>query len=393
MSLFRSVLFWLHLAAGVACGVIIGVLCLTGAALAFEKELVAWAERDARQVAAPAPGAPRLGVDELAGRVRAAFPGVKIGNVVVSSDPHTAVAFPVSRTEGYYANPYTGEVRQPASYAMGRFMQTMLEWHRYLGFSGQESRPHGKLATGIANLAFLFLAVSGLVLWWPRSLSWRAMRPSIWFTQNSSSRARDWNWHNTLGFWSAPILIILTLTAMPISFRWAGELIYTLTGTPLPPGGPQSSGAPPPAATVPLPGPDASPASRDAMLAAIQREHPAWTSVTFRLAAPPDPAKAQPVSFTVREAGTWPRTATTTLQFDPFTGVLLQRDGYADLSAARKVRSWTRFLHTGEALGPWAQLVAGLASFAGFALAYTGFALAFRRFIRRRAVADSARQG
>jgi uncharacterized iron-regulated membrane protein len=86
----------------------------------------------------------------------------------------------------------------------------------------------------------------------------------------------------------------------------------------------------------------------------------------------------------VREPGTWPRTAATTLQFDPFTGALLQRDGYADLSAARKVRAWTRFLHTGEALGPWAQAIAGLASLAGVVLAYTGVALACRRLLGRK---------
>lgn len=376
----RKVVFWLHLVAGVVCGLVIALLGFTGAALAFEKELIAWAERDARQVAAPAPGAPRLDVDELAARLRTAFPEAKPGNIVVSSDPGTAVAFPVGRTEGYHANPYTGEIRQPRSYAMARFMQTMLEWHRYLGFSGENSRPSGKLVTGIANLAFCFLAVSGLMLWWPRSLSWRAVRPSVWFMQNSSARARDWNWHNTLGFWSAPVLIVLTLTALPISFQWAGRLTYTLTGTPFPASGPQGSGTPPPAAVVSPPAAGTKPVSRDAMLAAVQRELPAWTSVSFRFAHRPDPAKPQAATFTIRAPGSWPRTATTTMQFDPFTGALLQRDGYADLSAARQLRAWTRFLHTGEALGLWAQFIAGIASLGSIVLVWTGFALAWHRF-------------
>ena len=64
----------------------------------------------------------------------------------------------------------------------------------------------------------------------------------------------------------------------------------------------------------------------------------------------------------------------------PFTGALLRQDGYADLSAARKARAWTRYLHTGEALGPLAQVLAGLASLGGLFLVYTGFALTWRRF-------------
>lgn len=390
MSKLRPFLFWLHLAAGLVCGAVIAVLCFTGTTLAFEKELTAWAERDARQIDAPAPGTARLGIEELATRVQVAFPAAKPANFVVSADPRTAVAFTVSRTEGYHANPYTGEIRQPASFAMGRFMQTMFEWHRYLGFSGEKSRPNGKLVTGIANLAFCFLAVSGLVLWWPRSLSGRAFRPSIWFTQNSSTRARDWNWHNVFGFWCAPILIGLTLTALPISFRWAAELTYTLTGTPLPASGPQSSGAPPAPATVPPPAAGAKPISRDTLLAAATRDRPDWQTATVRFAHKPDPAKPAAFSVIIREAGTWPRTATTTLQFDPFTGALLQRDGYADLPAARKLRAWTRYLHTGEALGPWAQALAGLASLGGLMLAYTGFALAWRRFFGKKPAGPSA---
>jgi uncharacterized iron-regulated membrane protein len=383
MSRIRSVLFWLHLAAGLVCGLIIAVLCITGTALAFEKELTAWAERDARQITIPAEDTPRLSIDELAGKLRAAFPEAKPANIVVARDPHTAVAFTVNRIESYHADPYSGEVRRSASTGMAGFMQQMLEWHRYLGFSGEASRPRGKLVTGIANIAFCFLALSGLVLWWPRSLSWRAFRPAIWFTQNASSRARDWNWHNTLGFWAAPVLIVLTLTALPISFRWAADLTYTLTGTPLPAGGPQSSGAPQPAAPVPTPATDARAISRDTLLAAVQRERPTWETVSFRFAHRPELAKPQPVSFTVRERGTWPRTATTTLQLDPFTGALLQADGFADLPAARQLRAWTRFLHTGEALGGFAQFIAGLASLAGAVLVYTGLALSWRRFFGR----------
>jgi uncharacterized iron-regulated membrane protein len=380
---FRAVLFWLHLAAGLVCGLVIALLCFTGTALAFEKELIGWAERDARRVVAPAPGSPRLGVDEMVARLRSAFPAARPGNIVVARDPRAAVAFPVSRTEGYYVNPYTGEVRRPASFAMGGFMQRMLELHRYVGLSG-ESRPHGRLVTGIANLAFCFLAVSGLVLWWPRSLAWRAFRPGIWFAQNLTGRARDSNWHNTLGFWCAPVLIILTLTALPISFRWAAELTYSLTSTPLPATGPQSSGAPPPAAAVPAPGAEVRPLTREALLATVQRTLPAWETITFRFAHHADPAQPQPASFTVREAGSWPRTATTTLQLDPFTGSLLQRDGYENLSPARQIRLWSRFLHTGEALGDWAQFIAAVASLGGGVLVYTGFALAWRRFLGRK---------
>lgn len=383
---FRSVLFWVHLTAGVVCGIVIGILCLTGTALAFEKDLIAWSERDARRVEAPARTTP-LTLDELERRFRRAKPGIQPSTIVVQADPRAAVAFTVGRSGTYYLNPYTGELREPASKGMAGFMQTMLVWHRYLGFSGEQSRPRGKLVTGVANVSFLVLAVTGLYLWLPRTWSWRALRPVIWFRQNTTARARDFNWHNTIGFWSAPVLILLTLTAMPISFRWAGSFLYTLTGTPLPASGPQSSGTPIPTVDVPAPTASAQPLALSVLLAAAREAVPGWQTLTLRVAAPG--AKPSPAYFTVRTRDSWPRTANTTLQFDPFTGKLLRRDGHADLDPARQLRGWTRYLHTGEAVGWLGQFVAGLASLGGGILVFTGLALSFRRFFGGRTSAEA----
>lgn len=379
--MFRQILFWLHLIAGLISGLVIAILCFTGTVLAFEKQWVAWSERDARQITPPAADSTRLPLEGLLARLRTAHPDARPTSFIVQRDPTAAVAVLVGRGGPYYLDPYTGEIREPASKAVATFMQTMVSWHRYLGFAGETSRPRGKLVNGLANLAFAFLAISGLILWLPRIWSWRAVRPSLWFRPNPSARARDFNWHTTIGFWSAPILIALTLTALPISFRWAGSLLYTVTGTPLPASGPQSSGAPPPAATVTAPAAGTPHVSADLLLAAAQSTLPAWQTITLRF---PAAGAAQPATLTVRESATWPRTAVTTLQYDPFTAQLLRRDGYADLNGARQIRAWTRYLHTGEALGPVGQFVAGLACLGALGLVYTGFALSCRRFFSRR---------
>jgi uncharacterized iron-regulated membrane protein len=418
---FRNILFWAHLAAGIISGLSIGIMCFTGTVLAFEKEIVAWAERDARRVEAPAFSTARLSLEEMQRRLRESHPDARPMSIVFQNDPHAAVAFSSGRSGGFYVNPYTGEVRQPKSSTMGTFMHTMVDWHRYLGFHGEVSRPRGKLINGICNVAFCVLAMSGLYLWMPRSWSWRGLRPIVWFRQNSSSKARDFNWHNTIGFWTAPILIVLTLTAIPISFRWGGNLIYTLTGTEAPaagPGGQGSALAAGPTVEIPAFAPGTATLSPDALLAAVQKQVPKWTTITLRTGntgaggrggaagrgeravegrggpnagARPTAtngearaARPQAVTFTVREASSWPRTATTTLMFNPYNGELLRRSGYADLNAAQQVRSWTRFLHTGEAIGWLGQLVAGLACLGGVFLVYTGFALSWRRFFGQR---------
>ncbi|HPV77308.1 MAG TPA: hypothetical protein PLX31_20565, partial [Gemmatimonadaceae bacterium] len=44
-SLTRTVLFWVHLACGIAAGLIILVMSATGVALTYEKQLLAWADQ------------------------------------------------------------------------------------------------------------------------------------------------------------------------------------------------------------------------------------------------------------------------------------------------------------------------------------------------------------
>ena len=244
---------------------------------------------------------------------------------------------------------------------------------------GALRHPIGKAITGACNLAFLILAVSGLYLWWPRKWRTKGLRRSIWFIRRpADAKARDWNWHNVIGFWSAPVLIVLTLTALPISYRWAGNLIFTLTGTPPPP----PTSAPAPTAAIPAPVAQAQPLSADSLIARAQKELPAWTSLTYRGGS--TGAAPTPATMALRTADAWPRTALTTLSLDPFTGEILKTSSYANLNAAQRVRSWTRFLHTGEALGALGQAVAALASLGGCVLVYTGFALAWHRWRRWR---------
>ena len=65
--MFRQTVFWIHLVAGLISGLVIAIMCFTGTVLAFEKQLVAWSERDARHIAPPPAGAARLPLDCIHG--------------------------------------------------------------------------------------------------------------------------------------------------------------------------------------------------------------------------------------------------------------------------------------------------------------------------------------
>jgi uncharacterized iron-regulated membrane protein len=376
----RKAFFWLHLIAGVVAGVVILVMSATGVALAFEKEIIAWAERDVRRIT-PSSEAQRLPLDELLAKVRAAQPDARPSGVTIYSDPTIATLVSMGRTNSFHVNPYSGTVQPQGAKGTRAFMHVMIDWHRFLGRHDTQ-RPLGKAITGACNVAFCFLAVSGLYLWWPRQWTKNALRAITLFNWKLSGKARDWNWHNVIGLWSAPVLIVLTLTAMPISYRWATDVIYKLTRSeaPAPAGAPGAA----PAVELPPAPEGAKPLGYDALLAAVQKEIPQWNQITLRLGGGGGPRTPQPVTFAVKQSSGAPRFATAQITLSPFTGEVLRAEKYSDYNLGRRVRSWTRFLHTGEALGPIGQFVAGLASLGGVVLVYTGFALAIRRFLRRK---------
>lgn len=406
MSKLRPVLFWLHLVAGVVAGVIIAVMSFTGVALAFEKEIIAWAERDLRRVTPPA-DAKRLSLDDLLAKVREQQPEARPSGITVSADPREAVLFSLGRTNAIYANPYTGTAQPQGAAGLRGFMHVMIDWHRFLGAHG-ESRPTGKAITGACNVAFLVLALTGLFLWWPRNWTKNAVRAVALMSFTLRGKARDFNWHNAIGLWCAPVLIVLTVTAMPISYRWASDLIFKMTGTEAPPPGtvPGMSGPP---LEVSKPPPGTKPLGYDALLAAVQKEVPAWKQITFRMggggprgggaaastnappAAPRGEGRSSPSAITVsiKERGGWPLFYAAQLTLDPFTGAVLRQEKFSDQNLGRQVRSWARFLHTGEALGVIGQTLAGLASLGALLLVWTGFALTWRRFFGRKVPATT----
>ncbi len=418
MKLFRQVIFWSHLVIGLTAGLVIAMMAVTGTAMAFEKQIVAWAERDGAVVQPTA--APRRSLDELQKAFRAAQPEARLSAITVSVDPTAALVFTAGREEIFYVDPFSGAIHPASAPKLRAFFHTMEECHRWLTLSG-EKRNLGKGITGAAASLFFLLAVSGLYLWWPRTLTWRGFKAILTFNFQLAGRARDFNWHNVIGFWCLPLLLVTTLTGVIMSYRWANDALYRLAGTEPPA---QEAPPAPPVFEIKRPSPEARPLAADLLLAAVQKDFPKWDAMTLRLGNPrgqrpagnvapgaptaktaslahtsqnPEARRERPtgageprrdpqaVTLSVHESDQWPRTAATTLTLNPFTGEVLKRDAFADQPAGRQARFWARHLHTGEALGLGGQIAMATGAIGALFLVYTGFALSWRRFFGKRA--------
>jgi uncharacterized iron-regulated membrane protein len=382
MGLIRKVLFWLHLSAGVMAGVVILIMSITGVALTYERQMVQWSSQHLRSVP-PSPTAQRLSIEAVLGRVRSNHPATEVTGLTVGSAPDAAIVV-AAEPEPLFLDAYSGQSlggRQTGG--LRAFMSEMRAWHRWLAVEG-ESRPFARAVTGWSNLLFLFIVVSGAWIWFPRVRTWAQFKSVMLFRrQYGTSKARDFNWHNVIGVWSAVPLFIVVISAVPISFPWASDLVYRAVGDEPPvrraPGGP---GGPPGAARRGRPQGDGAAAPRrsvqvdglNQLWAKAAADQPGWQTINVRFPRRDN----DPFVFSIdRSDGGQPHLRST-LTLDR-TGALVDRETFADQASGRQIRSIMRFAHTGEVLGLAGQTVAGLVSAGAVVMVWTGLALTWRR--------------
>ena len=366
MKSVRTVLFWIHLAVGALAGIVIFIMSVTGVALTYEKQMIEWADRRA---AAIEPRSSHLPPQHLIAAAAAARPELTVIGLTMRVEPLAPATITFDGNTALLVDPYTAAIIGQPPATIRAFFRTMTLWHRYLALEGA-SRATGKAITGAANLGFLFLVVSGLYLWFPRVWNWMQFRNVLWFRVGLSAKARDFNWHNTIGFWSCVPLAIIVAGVVPISYAWGNTLVYRVMGDT------------PPAPAVPS-RPDEAKGQTyvvnglDAAWAHAVAGVPTWRTMTTRLAT----TATAPIVLTVDEGFGGQPQKRSTITFDRQTGALIKNETFSQLGAGRRARSWLRFAHTGEFYGLPGQTIAGLASLGGAFLVYTGLALATRRLL------------
>ncbi len=370
MQFFRKLIFWLHLTCGVAGGLVIFIMSITGAALTYEKQMLRWA--DGFHIDPPAGQARRLGTEELFAQARVET-GKTPTAALFRADPSEPARLYFGR-ESFAVDPYTGERLSEGAVGLRRFFQTMIVWHRWLGQEG-EGRAVGKAVTGACNLAFLFIVVSGCYLWWPKQWTWKQLRPIVLFRGGLQGKSRDFNWHNVFGLWCATPLFLVVGTAVFFSYSWAGDILYALTGEERQQQtgrgrGERAGARERPAAVA------ASFEGLNGLWEKAAASAPGWKSITLRLAERP----RAPVTFLLDRGNGARPDLRSTLTLDRKSGDIVRLETPADIGVARNARSWIRWLHTGEAGGFAGQTLAGIASLAACMLVYTGWMLSWRRF-------------
>ena len=379
-KIFRNIHLWLS----VPFGILITLICFSGAALVFEKEVMELCHRELYFVkkveAAPLP------MEQLMTKVAATLPdSVSVTGVNISSDPERAYQVTLSkpRRASMYVDQYTGEIT--GKYERAPFFNFMFRMHRWLLDSMKQDGGifWGKMIVGTSTLMFVFVLISGVVVWWPRTR--KALKNSLKIVANKGWRRFWYDLHVAGGMYALVFLLAMALTGLTWSFQWYRTGFYKTFGVEVQP----SMGHGNAAANATAKGGkrDGKPEGREGRGAHRYSPYTNWQQVYEQLAeANPDYKQISvsdgSTSVAVPRFGN--QRGTDRYKFNPRNGEITETTLYKDLDNSGKIRGWIYSVHVGSWGGMLTRILTFVAALIGASLPLTGYYLWIRKKIKRR---------
>src|SRR5215469_641568 len=191
----RRAIFQVHLWSGIALSLYILVICISGSAIVFRRDL----DKTLCPAIVKVPvGGPPLTSAELKSIARARYPRFDESQITVRS-----ARTPGAPVEVLFSgrgvqldrlfDPYTGKDLADAIGCEPRFVTSLASFHDHLG-AGRT----GLFFNGLGALAVTLLCLSGAIIWWPgKGHLWRAMTVRTNVPWHRLLR----DLHSAIGFW------------------------------------------------------------------------------------------------------------------------------------------------------------------------------------------------
>ncbi len=226
IKIFHKIHLWLS----VPFGIIITLICFSGAMLVFEPDITRIIRSEV-YYATSSEGKP-LPMDVLMEKVKATLPdSVSITGITVFADKDRTYQVNLSkpRRASMFIDQYSGNIT--GKYERIGFFSIMFKLHRWLLDS---SNPHGgglkigKLIVGVSTCIFVIALISGVVIWWPRVR--KGLRRSLTITTKNGWRFFWKSLHVAGGMYALVIVLVMALTGLTWSFDWYRSAFYAVCG-------------------------------------------------------------------------------------------------------------------------------------------------------------------
>lgn len=368
-KIFRQIHLWLS----VPFGLIITMICFSGAMLVFENEVMELTRHELYYVkkveANPLP------VDQVLEKVVLTLPdSVSVTGISIFSDPERAWQVNLSkpRRASMYVNQYTGEIK--GKYERSAFFTTMFRLHRWLldSMKADGGIFWGKMIVGVSTLLFVVVLISGIVIWWPRTR--KALKNSLRISVGRGFRRFWYDLHVSGGMYALIFLLAMALTGLTWSFGWYRTGFYKVFGAEVQQGGAHGGTA-------------SRGVHKQDKGRHISSPYIYWQQVYEQLVQKNPDYKQIALSdgaANVSFSAFGNQRASDRYKFNPRNGKINEVVLYKDAEKAGKIRGWIYSVHVGSWGGMLTRLLTFVAALTGAILPLTGYYLWIKRIWRKK---------
>lgn len=390
--MFRKIHLWLS----VPFGIIIFIICFSGAMLVFESEITSIAYKNISSVNSN--GNQPLTIDKILTQVETQLPdSIQITGVVIPKNTSKAWQVQLSkpRRASMFVNQYNGQINGKQERLS--FFSTMFGLHRWLLMA-----PTGKTIVGVSTLIFVFILISGIVVWWPKNK--KALKNSLKISINKGGRRFWHDLHVAGGVYAVIFLLAMALTGLTWSFSWYRTGFYAIFGAQNEQFQHGGNNANPHQNTEKQPqhsnqkrGEHPNQNNKeyyshnnkhnDTPQEITKTNYSQWQTIYNSLKEKYPNAKEINISngvATINLNSYGNSRASDSYTFDPETGEIIKAKLYADNNRAAKLRGWIFSIHTGSWGGLITRILAFLAALLGASLPITGYYLWIKRSLAKK---------
>jgi uncharacterized iron-regulated membrane protein len=360
----RRAIFQLHLWVGIAIGLYMVIIGITGSVLVFRQELAlldlprAWRQAD---VATP------VSAGTVVARLTAAYPDHRIVSLAAPAAFTPVFVATLSGSAGRVsvaADPATGEILGPMP-RPAAWLSVIRRLHETLLIRGT-----GRVWNGVGAAVLLFLAATGLVNWWPGIRHWRR---ALKVDSRRGWRRINFDLHSAAGFWTLLLLSSWAVTGM--YFAWPQPISQWVNSwSPIVSARPPAVSVQPVSSAAPVP-------DLDTLIARASSIDPGTTlsSIFFPY------SRQAPLQIIMRRPGGDGRQYEDTVYFNPYTGDHLTTWRYGVNQSVGDWLIWLQIpLHFGTSWGLAVKILWAVVGLVLPLLAVTGLVMYWNRVLRHR---------
>ncbi|WP_373057511.1 PepSY-associated TM helix domain-containing protein [Zunongwangia sp. H14] len=344
----------IHLWLGLASGIVVFTVAITGCIYAFQdevKDLVyEWRTVQLQDK-------PFVKPSQIQQKVKQLYPEADASMVVYQNRERPAQVYTTLQGKPHqlYFNPYSAELIHIQN-MQEDFFSIIEDLHMHLLLPENT----GRQIVGISTIIFVIMLITGIVLWWPKkkkkfsknfSIKWKAR----W-------RRVNYDWHRITGIYVSILALLIAITGLGICYDWVHESFYKI--------GNLGQDHPEDQISIKVkPGEEVKPAAVDHAYEQTRNLLPESGMVFVWQQSPEEPV----VTGAYPEALEFDHQSN--FYFDPQSGKLLQSKFYEEKSPGLKFQEMNYGLHTGQYFGFFGKIIAFIVSLFVAGLPVSGFLL------------------